>query len=462
MKTTTTKVELPIKKTYLPGWGKWEGVREIIQNGLDQEVQGGNELDVRLCQVNEVNAVAVTNKGATLDPRAFLFGHTTKEGDDRCIGQFGEGLKLGVLALLREGIGIIIDVGRDRWTARFTKSRKFGGEIILAFDIEKNIHEEPKDVTVYMVGLTEAEFKALVLDKFLNVGSGKEIKRLKGCGDFHGMLILDQAMKGRVFVKGIWVEDRTDLEFGYDLQNVRLNRDRNLVADWDLGYHTAHIITNVLGNDKNSEFSKQILDRAYNNILLNPSSKEARELSSCLWVDQRKTLADMFQEEHGKKAIPVSTQDGAKQAEFLGRSGVVVTQAMADALSPVKGMGADAEVKGTTITNVYDQDSLTKDEKAKIADSCSMISLTGVLTITPDEVKIVDYNKDNVMGMYFIGQIGIARKILANSLDVVLGVLVHEVAHRIAADGTRDHCDIQTMILSKIAVVLWAKLARPW
>lgn len=329
------KVELPITKDYLPSWGKWHGFREIIQNGLDQEIQDGNRLIVRFCQINEKDSIEIRNEGAVLDRKAFLFGYTTKTGNDACIGQYGEGLKLGILALLRAGVEIELDVGPDRWKACFIHSRKFG-TTILGFNVIKNMWTYPHDVCVYLIGIKKEEYEELISKRLLAVGDGRNIIRLKGA-DYYGDLLPEPEMKGKIFVKGVWVQDKPNMEFGYNLTSVKLNRDRDIIEDWAVGYYSALVINSVL--DSKTNYEQEILNRIYHGIFMNPDSVESKELSNCLNKEHIGRLATTFKIEHGLHAVPVATQEAVIQAQFLNRSGIVVPQSMVKALAKVEGLG---------------------------------------------------------------------------------------------------------------------------
>ena len=127
MTTKHEVAELPIMKNYIPKWKVWEGLREIVQNGIDEQTQHGNPVSISYDSFNQ--RMTVRNAGATLDPRAFLFGYTSKADDEKTIGQYGEGLKLGVLALVRAKKNVLITVGRDAWHAGFQRSKKFKATI---------------------------------------------------------------------------------------------------------------------------------------------------------------------------------------------------------------------------------------------------------------------------------------------------------------------------------------------
>ena len=72
------KLELTIKTDYMPGWGIWEGIRELVQNGRDAEVEQDALLTVR--HRKESDILVIENEGCTLPHEALLLGHTSKIG----------------------------------------------------------------------------------------------------------------------------------------------------------------------------------------------------------------------------------------------------------------------------------------------------------------------------------------------------------------------------------------------
>src|SRR3970040_1423187 len=107
----TMKLELSIKTDYLPEWGTWHGIRELVQNGRDAEIQ----FDAPLKITHQGQTLRIENVSVTLPHEALLFGHTTKTDRGDLAGQGGEGLKLGVLALVRGGQPVTIHSGNEVW-----------------------------------------------------------------------------------------------------------------------------------------------------------------------------------------------------------------------------------------------------------------------------------------------------------------------------------------------------------
>ncbi len=437
--------ELPITSEYLPKWKTWEGLREVIQNALDEEIQNEHEAAVYFDE--ETSTVTVTNKGSTLDPRAFLFGHTTKAGDARTIGEYGEGLKLGVLALVREGYEVRIDVGSDVWTARFLNSRKYKAKI-LAFDIEKDVNPNNENVTVTVKGVSASEYFAAI-KRFLRFYPAEVIK--EGTSSFYGYVLTEAQFRGRIFVKGVWVQDYEGLEFGYDFGNsVELNRDRNLVSDFEISWTAAHVIEEVLKGDCSREF----LVRIYN-VLEKEESVEAQRLARSLSTESKAKLADLFRERHGEKAVPVRDRNGVEKAEFFGAQPVIVTPHMADTMDGLEGMEASRIAEQTGVEKEYQLLHLSADEEKKLRDACELVS--EVVRVKIEDLRIVDFDSISTYGLYFGGEIFVARKVLQRPLWKVIQVVCHEAMHLVGADGTRTHFDSQAIVLCKIISSLWGE-----
>ncbi len=93
--------------TWRQEWGVWEAIREIVQNSLDETetYQWGYD-DQGLWIGDNGKGIAVAN---------FLLG-PTKLKPDYARGKYGEGMKIGALALLRLGYRVRVETGnREVW-----------------------------------------------------------------------------------------------------------------------------------------------------------------------------------------------------------------------------------------------------------------------------------------------------------------------------------------------------------
>lgn len=222
------KIELSIKTDYLPEWGTWEGVRELIQNCRDAETEFNAPMEVSHNPFTKT--LTLTNKGCTLPNEALLLGYTTKTDRDDCIGKFGEGLKLGVLALVRARHKVTIYTGAEVWRPAIIESAKFNNSKVLCFSITKpptrvNLNR----VEVVIEGITREIWNDYNW-KFLFLQKDRE-----GILETHsGHVLTGENHKGLIFVKDIYVCKNKNLKYGYNFKYANIDRDRKMMAYWEL------------------------------------------------------------------------------------------------------------------------------------------------------------------------------------------------------------------------------------
>ena len=120
------KIELTIQPNYLSHWNNWSATREIIQNGIDAE-QDGYPLQI----IHTGKTLRVVSEGIKLPHEALLLGYTTKTDKEEMIGQWGEGLKMGMLVLARQGIPIRIRNQDEIWKPEIRQSEKFNSQVLV-------------------------------------------------------------------------------------------------------------------------------------------------------------------------------------------------------------------------------------------------------------------------------------------------------------------------------------------
>lgn len=215
---------LSITRDYVSRWGMVEAVRELIQNSLDSSASFKYEFKK---EYNGSYTLLLTSEDVTLAPHTLLLGATGKRHSSDTIGSFGEGYKLALLVLLREGFDITILNGSVEWTPKFEFSRSFGYEQLV-------IEETP---------LTQIVNTSLI---FRVAGLTEEnVEAVRGCclrmqGDVGairtttmGEILLDRP--GELYVGDLFV-CKVNTDFGYNVlpRYLRLERDRQTVDGWDL------------------------------------------------------------------------------------------------------------------------------------------------------------------------------------------------------------------------------------
>lgn len=211
------KYELSLSKKYVSDWGYLQAIREILQNAIDSD----SELEVSF----KGEDLIITSIDCSIGKDTLILGETGKR-DSNLIGQFGEGYKLALLVLLREGYGVSIENGNKLWEPKFEMSKNFGIEVLTIKETEL---EDGKDLSFIISGSHDIPS---LFDNFPILSeclSGKKYSCIKGAP--YGEVILDKKHKNNIYVGGLFVESIENLCYGYNLepQHVTLDRDRRSI-----------------------------------------------------------------------------------------------------------------------------------------------------------------------------------------------------------------------------------------
>lgn len=445
------KIQLTIKTSYLPNWGAYEGIRELIQNAKDAEIE--HFAAMKIDWYNDT--LRIENNGTTLPIKSLLLGHTSKLGNSNMIGKFGEGLKLGVLALVRSGHEIKIRSGSEVWVPSIERSETFD-EDVLTFKIDGG-REQKNRVRIEIGGVTkDAWEKMKECFLFLNPPNENEHVTTQ-----EGTLLLGEKFKGRIFVKGIFVQNDPESAFGYDLKDVDLDRDRKMVESWNLKYHTRKVFLTAVNR-------KEDLFAQFTEVLLNPTTEveslDAYAASYDISTDLSAKVVKHFQEVHGPDAVPVANLAESRDVEHLGKKGIVVSKPLGAVLARTLGDALTVkEGLKKEVLRTYSWGELTEIEQSILTGAIGMID--EVTTLRMENVDVVDFRSDTLNGQfkYEGGRVLIAKKCLA-SADDTLKVLIHEVAHRVGADGDKTHVqrmeDIWVGVVRNLRIHLRDRLGR--
>jgi len=420
------KFELSITVKYLPEWGVWEGVRELIQNGKDAEVEHSAPLTVDWRN----GTLRIENEGAVLSREALLFGTTSKGGRADLIGKFGEGLKLGMLALVRAGRSVKVRTGSEVWTPSIARSEKYGNADVLVVDI-KDGNEEKRRVRVEIGGVTESDWLAFRA-RFLFLRDGRESdKNVVKTSD--GDLLIGDKYAGKLYVKGIFVMQSPNLRYGYNYRDAELDRDRNMIESYDRKRKMAYILNAAVS-------VRPDLVNPYLDMLEDLDCEECQGITP--WALPESLVIDAavsrFVARYGSNAVPCRTMAECADIEHYGMRGVVVTEATAVILKGTLGNAETTKVRfAKAVTKQYSFADLTDVERANLTSALALMSNAG-LTATLVRVDVVDYQDPDLNGLHHGARVSVARKLLVTERDV-LCVLVHEFAHDAGNDGDKSH-----------------------
>lgn len=226
---TMKTIELSLSENYVSNWGTWEAIREIIQNAQDADKQG-NEMKIH----QEGSSLTITSKGVKLPISSLVLGNTSKADEIELIGKYGEGYKLALIVLLRDGYKVSIQSGNDLWEPVFRYSNTYGTNV-LCIDVYENRYSGQSD-TVFMIdGLTWGDINELSV-KSLAVRKAKGLPMGNVIDSDYGQILLDGAFNGRFYVEGLYIQDDDAFQYGYsfDSELVQLDRDRSAINYYDL------------------------------------------------------------------------------------------------------------------------------------------------------------------------------------------------------------------------------------
>lgn len=444
MKTasSTTRIELSVRATYVPSWGLYEGARECLQNARDAVVMSGAEMKVS--HDGRTQRLTIETIGATIDVRSLLLGYSTKQGDARAAGQYGEGMKLAMLALVRAGHRVTVRSGGTMWSPRIVPSVQFGGEMVLAVDVTE-IESIGERTIVEIEGVTSAAWKE-ISGKFLFLGSPKTIPTM------YGRLISDKKYAGMIFVKGIFVQKLDDLQHGYDLESITVDRDRRMVD-----IHMAKSYCSLIHTSAATK-KKSIARTLY--AALKRRASDGKIYGTYEGDAVVRAVVSEFDREHGRDTVAVESEEEAQKLASYGVRAVVAPDELRSFIEKKKGTFEDiAQKHAQRPTASYARSVLTPNEKRTLERCEKLVSDACGTRIV---ASVVVFPSEDTAGRYepMSGSIHIAKKLLGD-LSETLATLVHEAAHKLsgASDGDLRHVATIEEIWKKIFVMTSSEVA---
>ncbi|MEB3256354.1 MAG: hypothetical protein VKJ05_08200 [Synechococcaceae cyanobacterium] len=433
------RFSLSISSAYVPDWGVAEGVREVIQNGLDGR-QDGHPLTID----HHNGTLSVSNAGVRLERSVWLMGASSKT-NGRYIGHWGEGLALGALALVRAGRRLRIVNDDEAWLVRLQPDPAFCGQQLLTITT-RQLRRATGRFSVE-IELSDAEWQQQ-REAFLDLTPPRD-----AIDGGLSRILLDPSHQGRCYVKGILVESRTNLAAGYDFSAASTDRDRRMINGFDFDYYTAAAWLHACREGHRS--ADQLLD------LLEGGTADAKGLAERSTPEEiLNAVAQAYAERHGHLAIPVASYAEANEAGHAGRIGVIATPALCGFFSshPSLSLQKLRSERRAEIAVIYGEADLTPPERAIRSYGIQLVEAASVplgFQALSDRLEIVAFRSDEILGINTSTAGGephpirIARRSLA-SLEQFLRVLVHELAHDRGGDGDVRHERAEGEIFSRL------------
>ena len=424
------KLQLTISSNYVSDWGVYEGVREILQNALDGQ-QDGFPMTVQ--HANGV--LRVVNQGAHLDRSVWLLGTTSKAGGDYR-GHFGEGLKLGSLALARAGRKVRFVNGSETWAISLQPSEVFGEPVLTVSTRAAVAPSGLGDCFAVEVAITRDEWERYRRNFRELQPTGKAIETGEA------VILLDPEQRGRCYVKGIFVEEKEGLTAGYDFLCASTDRDRRMIYGWDFSYYTAWAWANAF--EQGHVTAERLLE-----LLMAPTPDIEGMGQRSLPIELIKALTAAFSAAFGQHAVPVRSLAEQTEAGHLGRVGIVTSEALCSLFCNCDGLSLEklrGECRGEVL-NTYSPDQLEPRERSiRVLGTVLVEAAATPMGYQPldGRLEIVDFRSGDILGTSQrdgdtgVHRIRVARRCLG-SLEEYIRVLVHELAHDRGGDGDVRH-----------------------
>ncbi len=319
------RFELGLAKDYVSDWTVTNALREFMQNAIDQSQKSENNA-YSVAYDEEKEELRISNKSSVLEKSSLLLGTSTKGEND--IGGFGEGYKLACLVMVRNGINVRFDNygAREIWSFKFSKLKKYDYKESLVCDVETQafFKKIPNDnLTIVLTGLNKEQY-----EEYLNLLIKDDAETVD---TEYGRILKDVEYQGKVYVNGLFVADKAGYEYGYDIkpQYIKIGRDRNLIADYDL----SDITRNMWLLSDESDLIMDMMKRGAKDVehfqYTRSYSTTTHMYEACESIAD--DLYESFESDYGEGVILASSEDKREKLshQYIGHRIVTVNDNIA-------------------------------------------------------------------------------------------------------------------------------------
>lgn len=205
------KIDYNISEQYCASWTAYDAIREIVQNAIDS----GKDF---YCDADSLYTI-ISCHGVDLPLEVFTLGVSQKF--QRAIGKYGEGFKIAMMVLTREGLHPEMTFGKYRVTGEFRPHEVTGVDTFkLVFE---ELSEPCSNLTfIFDTGYIDLEVLEERVTQFGDEPLGRPEQEAE---------LLEKKI-GYIYVNGLFVTVDKHLKYGYNFRpdSIKLNRDRDIAA----------------------------------------------------------------------------------------------------------------------------------------------------------------------------------------------------------------------------------------
>ena len=373
-------IRLSLTQDYAKSWKIWEGLREIVQNWYDGLLSTIDHISASLGQQTpllegpfisqtesdlrvefsasarwteeqllgrivfdkENNSLHLINSSTELARKVLLLGYSAKSDRREVIGQFGEGLKVGALALVREGRQLIMETQKDKWEFCMERDPVFEEQVLTIQVTQRNaVGVEDIDTSPLQLSPTDTclTLYPLLLKEWRKFSQRFLFLETLFPADFvkseAGWLLLSPRFSGQLYVRQIWVSDMSKaaggMLAGVNLHRLQLDRDRRSVLQQSELDHTVSAMW------AGALETRPELTSVYLGLLVERGDNCCDTRHAGFYFDNRQTaksLAVEFFKRYGEEAYPLGSS-GAPLSELkleIGQNIVLCNNMLVDLL----------------------------------------------------------------------------------------------------------------------------------
>ncbi len=423
---TERKVEMKLLTTgispqYVRGWDVEKAIREIVQNDLDSRKEF--DCDGYISWDRETGVATVKDNGPGLLLRHLALG--VSEKGDGAIGKYGEGLKLALLVMAREGRDIEVRASGKIIRPAIEAHEGFGTEILVM-----HVEDMPPHHAALHTGTTvrfecsQAELEAgkSYFERYLSARNGF---RWVESGKI-------SKPAGHVYINGARVGNIDNAMFSYHLDEARVgdigNRDREVIDQNQVRPH----IRRMLAETSSMEVMRGLISSvAYEGH--DSWEMEAGIEFYSIPENSRRVWKRALNEVLGESVVLSSGPDHNREAMYRGHHIIHVSWVWKEAFRHMGMLTAEDVVRERTTIRRIAVQRLDPEERKVLNRAKRLVekhyNKIGRLTVAENlEYKTGDAR---IRGMYDFEEdrIYIKREVLQNIHDAV-HVLLHEAVHK--------------------------------
>lgn len=344
--------ELTLTQNYVSDWTFCEAIRELIQNGTDQEIID-NENKFSVDYDYSTKVLKLINSKSKLNINTLLLGKSSKSNNEDTVGQFGEGYKIAALVLNRLGktFTIFNNEKNEIWTSKFKNSEKWR-EKILSFYVDK-VPTDNTGLIIKVENVTPNEYSDLC---GVWLGFYEEMYSLEKIETKYGDILLNEDLKDRIFINGLAVDCSETMEYGYNFKPkyIKLERDRKTCDSWQARDTTSLMIAEAMVKGKiEIDTVKRLIEKNTDdvyNLEFNGYKENVGEVKKMLITEFDKQCSDPL-------SIPVQSQEDYNKVKAYGGNPVIVPTKVAALLK------SETQARITELVSLPREETLTLREK---------------------------------------------------------------------------------------------------